>query len=347
MATPQQPRIDFERLDAYRARLYRLIFALAALYNIAFGLWASLWPGAFFHWLEMVPPNYPGLWRCLGMVVGLYGLLYAQAALRLEEARLAIAVGLAGKILGPIGWVLTVRSGEWPMRTFILIAFNDLIWWLPFALFLLEGKKAGDLLRRAAPWACCLLNAAAALVLVLLLRGGMESTGTLAERARYIEEQTGAWRVGWGLWMAAAVSLLAFYAWWGARLPRFTAALGALAIAAAGLACDFFAEALYIGWWPESAARLERLATLLSGGAANGCYTLAGMILTIATPWMSRPLKAWAWATWVFGALLTIFAVAGNVPGMVASTALLMPSLCGWVAVFGRAAAQRGAGIKE
>src|SRR6266446_9204789 len=83
--------------SAYRAKLYRLIFALAAFYNIAFGLWAGLWPRAFFTSLEMAPPNYPGLWQCLGMVVGLYGVLYASAARCLDRAKLIIAVGLAGK----------------------------------------------------------------------------------------------------------------------------------------------------------------------------------------------------------------------------------------------------------
>jgi hypothetical protein len=72
-------------MSEYRAQLYRWIFGLAAVYNIAFGLWAGLWPRAFFDWVEIVPPNYPSLWSCLGMVVGLYGILYGYAAVRLER----------------------------------------------------------------------------------------------------------------------------------------------------------------------------------------------------------------------------------------------------------------------
>lgn len=89
--------------------IYRLIFGLAALHNIAFGIWACFWPGALFATLEMAPPNYPGLWQCLCMVVGLYGILYAYAALRLDRAKLIIAIGPAGKILGPIGMFFAVR----------------------------------------------------------------------------------------------------------------------------------------------------------------------------------------------------------------------------------------------
>src|SRR5216110_55195 len=141
-------------MSAYRAKLYRLIFGLAAIYNVAFGLWAGLWPDAFFHLLQMAPPNYPGIWQCLGMVVGLYGVLYASAAWHLDRAKLIIAVGLAGKILGPIGLCLAIHSGEWPLRTLSLVVFNDLIWWLPFMLFLMEGTRSAERLRAATPWAC-------------------------------------------------------------------------------------------------------------------------------------------------------------------------------------------------
>jgi hypothetical protein len=102
------------------------------------------------------------------MVVGLYGVLYANAALYLDRAELIIAVGLAGKILGPIGMLMAVRAGEWPLRAVTLIVFNDFVWWLPFTLFLLEGTRAGERLRASAPWACSILNAAAAVVMLLV-----------------------------------------------------------------------------------------------------------------------------------------------------------------------------------
>ena len=40
-------------MTGYRTTLYRLIFSLAAIYNVAFGLWACLWPRAFFNSMEM------------------------------------------------------------------------------------------------------------------------------------------------------------------------------------------------------------------------------------------------------------------------------------------------------
>src|SRR5262245_16087863 len=157
-----------------RAPFYRLIFGLAALYNLSFGLWTGLAPYAFFNLLQLRRPLYPSIWSCLGMVVGTYGLAYAYAALRLERAWPLIAIGLVGKVLGPIGWVLTVRSGEWPVRTFSLVLFNDIVWWLPFTLFLLDGTRFGERLRGAAGPACGALNALAVLAIAFLLKPGTE-----------------------------------------------------------------------------------------------------------------------------------------------------------------------------
>jgi hypothetical protein len=321
-------------ISPYRIKLYRLIFGLAAIYNIAFGLWACLWPEAFFHQMEMAAPNYPGLWQCLGMVVGLYGVLYVSAAWRLDQTRLIIAVGLAGKILGPIGLFIIIRSGEWPLRAFTLIVFNDLIWWLPFGLFLLEGTRAGERLRSSAPWVCALTNAAAAFAIWLLLCGGTEAAPSLAERAAYIAEHEVGWRVGWGIWMLAALSLVAFYAWWGSWLSS-RLAMAAFLVAAFGLSCDLFAESLFIGWLPDRLESIGPFASLLTGGVANTCYSGAGAILTLGTPFLPGPLRLWAWTIWISGLSLTISTLAGSASGMRITTAALLLLLCPWVAVFG------------
>ncbi len=320
---------------AYRTRLYRGLLLLAALYNAAFGVWAGLWPRAFFDVFGMPPPNYPAIWQCLGMVVGVYGLLYAYAALRPDAAgsKPIVAVGLLGKLLGPLGLVAIIASGEWPARTFSLIAFNDLIWWLPFTLFLLEGTRLGERLRAAAPYACAGLNLLAGAALALVLRPGTEVTPNLGERAAYIAQHLGLWRGGWLLWMAAALSLLGFYAWWGGRAGMARWAAAGFWLAAAGLLFDFLAESLYIGWLPGQLEAIQHLGTLLSGGAANGLYTAGGIVLTLATPWAatarrSRWLRALAWAVWLSGIALSASALLGFVPGLVASGAALVICFC-------------------
>lgn len=321
--------------SAYRVKLYRLIFILAASYNAVFGLWAILWPRSFFYCFEIAPPNYPSLWRCLGMVVGLYGALYGYSAWRLDRAQPIILVGLIGKILGPIGWFMVVRSGEWPLRTFPLIVFNDLAWWLPFTLFLLDERRAGGRLRRATPWACAAINALAAMAMLFVLRGGTEVIPSTTRRAVYIAEHAGLWRAGWAIWMIAALSLVGFYAWWGAWIPSKRLATAAFVIAILGIACDLLAESLFIGWLPARIESLAPLGSLLTGGAANALYTIAGVILTLGTRSLRGLLRVCAWGIWISGFALTVWTVSGNVAGVTISTAVLMSLLCPWVAAFG------------
>jgi hypothetical protein len=74
------------------------------------------------------------------MVVGLYGILYIEVARAPQKGWLIAAVGLTGKILGPIGLGWLIWSGAWPAKTAILCLTNDLIWWIPFALYLYDAR---------------------------------------------------------------------------------------------------------------------------------------------------------------------------------------------------------------
>ncbi|HZN62090.1 MAG TPA: hypothetical protein VFC90_06760 [Planctomycetota bacterium] len=324
-----------DRGVAQRRHFYRIVFVLAALYNLAFALWTAAWPLSFFRIFGLAPTNHPAIWQCLGMVIGVYGAGYAWAAFRPERGKPIIALGLAGKLLGPIGWVAIVASGEWPVRTITLILFNDVVWWLPFSLFLLEGTRLGDRIRSLAAPACALLNAAAGVAMLVLLRPGMEVEPDPAARAAYIAGHPVAWRAGWALWIGAAISLAGFYAWWGSRLGRARPATSAFVIVLAAVACDLFAESLYLGWLPQDLETTAPLGTLLTGVAANGLYTIAGILLTLATP-LGRALRLWAALVWTCGVGVTLFTVTGFIPGLVASTAGLMILLPPWVWMMGR-----------
>ena len=48
------------------------------------------------------------------MVVGLYGVIYFEVARAPERGWLLAAVGLTGKVLGPIGLFQLIWSGAWP-----------------------------------------------------------------------------------------------------------------------------------------------------------------------------------------------------------------------------------------
>jgi len=324
-------------VTAYRAVLYRLIFSAAAVYNIAFGLWAALTPTSFFSFFDLAPPIYPSIWACLGMVIGLYGVGYAYAAARLDRAAPFVAIGLLGKLLGPAGWVLAVSRGEWPIRTLTLILFNDVIWWLPFSLFLLEGTRVAAALRRSAPVACAAANLIGIAVMAAALRFGTEIVPLPADRIAYITAHPIVWRGGWGVWIVAGVTLVAFYAWWGGFLEDPRWGLAAVAIAAVGLSCDFAGESILVAWLPRDYERLARASTLLSGASANGLYTLAGIVLTIATPSIRGLLRGMTWTMWFAGLALTALAIAGSPLGIAVATAILFAMFCPWVLLVGRA----------
>jgi hypothetical protein len=321
---------------ANRAPYYRIVFGLAALYNLGFGLWAGFAPDSFFNLFDLPPPLYPALWRCIGMLVGTYALAYGYAVWRPERAAPLIAVGLVGKILGPVGWVVMVHSGEWSLRTFPLVLFNDIVWWLPFALFLLDGTKLGGRIRSVAPWACATLNALAAAALLVCLRPGTEMVTDPAARAAYIVAHPILWRGGWGLWIAAALSLLAFYAWWGSRLGAPVWGTAAFLVGLAGLTCDLSAESLFIGWLPDHLEGVQRAGSLLTGGAANGLYTIAGTILTLQTRNLRGWLLGWTWCVWAAGYALTGATLAGSAPAIAVFAGALMVLLCPWAAMMGR-----------
>ena len=123
-----------------RRRLYRVVFAGAGVYNIVWGLWSAVDPQWFFRLAGMSLSNYPAVFACLGMVVGLYGILYLDVARAPERGWMIAAVGLAGKVLGPVGMFALIQMGEWPASALWLCVMNDFIWWIPFALYLKDAR---------------------------------------------------------------------------------------------------------------------------------------------------------------------------------------------------------------
>jgi hypothetical protein len=125
-----------------RRRFHQIVFALAGAYNFGWGVYSAIDPQWLFRFAGMAPLNHPAIFACLGMVVGVYGLLYWQVARFPERGFEIAAVGLLGKVLGPIGLVQLIWSGAWPMKSVVLCVTNDFIWWIPFCLYLWDCRRA-------------------------------------------------------------------------------------------------------------------------------------------------------------------------------------------------------------
>jgi hypothetical protein len=124
-----------------RRRFHRSVFLAAGLYNLAWGAYSALDPQWLFRFARMTPINYPEIFACLAMVIGLYGVLYLRVARHPERGFAIAAVGLAGKLLGPLGLAFLIWRGVWPLRSLVLCLTNDFIWWIPFALYLRDAKS--------------------------------------------------------------------------------------------------------------------------------------------------------------------------------------------------------------
>jgi small multidrug resistance pump len=123
--------------------MMRAVLWAAAAYNLVFGGIVVLFPTLPFRWAGLPPPNYPEIWQCLGMVVGVYGIGYAIAATNPMRHWPIVLVGLLGKILGPIGFLRAAILGRLPWKAGWMNVANDLIWWVPFTLILLAARRAG------------------------------------------------------------------------------------------------------------------------------------------------------------------------------------------------------------
>ena len=45
-------------------------------------------------------------------------------------------------MLGPIGLAVLIARGTWPPATLILTATNDVVWWIPFGLYLYDARPS-------------------------------------------------------------------------------------------------------------------------------------------------------------------------------------------------------------
>jgi len=161
-----------------------------------------------------------------------------------------------------------------------------------------------------------------------------------AARAAYVRDHVWLWRAGWAVWIVAAISLLVFYRWWGGRLG---AGRVPLAIAIAGFAADIVAESLLITVVPDR-PDVARASFALTGAAANGLYTLAGVVLTLRMPGLRGPFAAWTWAVWTFGAALSAAAIVEAPLAVAAASAALFVLFVPWCVAMGRRLALRSEG---
>lgn len=113
----------------------------AGVYNLLWGAATIAFPHFLFDVSGIDRLNYPEIWQCVGMIVGVYGIGYLIAAGDSRTHWPIVLVGLLGKVFGPIGFVVALLRGTFPPLFGLTILTNDLIWWIPFAMILWDAAK--------------------------------------------------------------------------------------------------------------------------------------------------------------------------------------------------------------
>ncbi len=125
-----------------RFRTYRAWFHAAAIYNAVWGGAVVVFPGALLRVAGVDDPAAVPLVQVIGMMVGVYAYGYYLLARAPERYAGLIWIGLAGKTLGPLGFLYSAATGSLPWAFGWVIAFNDLVWWPVFWRFALTHATA-------------------------------------------------------------------------------------------------------------------------------------------------------------------------------------------------------------
>jgi hypothetical protein len=174
----------------------------------------------------------------------------------------------------------------------------------------------------AAPLVCAALNFAAALVMAFVLAPATPIVTDAAQRSAHVQAHLVEWRLGWTVWIAAALSLLAFYAWWRGRIG---ASYVPVVIAAIGFVADATSETMLILYDTTTAP----FAFDLTGVVANGLYTICGIWLTLAMR-LTTVERLWAAVMWAAGIALSLATLAGLYLLAAVATAVLFALFCPW-----------------
>ena len=154
-----------------------------------------------------------------------------------------------------------------------------------------------------APVACAIANLVAAVAMATVLAPGTPLVADPSERTRYVDAHLLVWRLGWGSWVLAALTLVWMYAWWTGRT---NASRTPLVIACIGLVADLSAELTLIA----GAFGDATLAFFLTGAVANLLYTIAGVQLTAATRLSVRG-RTYAAFMWSAGLMVSLGSIVG------------------------------------
>lgn len=121
-------------------RLWKAVFAIAALFNLTVGLPLLLAPAAFYASLGQPPPPDILSSQTAGLLIAVFGIGYAMVARDPVANRPILWLGVIGKTPLPLIVWLNVQAGRAPMSSFWL-TLGDLLFAGLFLTYLLRTRR--------------------------------------------------------------------------------------------------------------------------------------------------------------------------------------------------------------
>ncbi|MCO8122048.1 SelL-related redox protein [Stieleria sp. TO1_6] len=115
----------------------RLVLLLGGLANLSWALLSLTIPGTVLNWsgLENTATTIL-LWRCIGMIIGVYGIGFLIASRHPYRHWPIVLLGFVGKLLGAIGCLIAIPAITSATQAGWLILANEALWLVPFAVIL-------------------------------------------------------------------------------------------------------------------------------------------------------------------------------------------------------------------
>jgi hypothetical protein len=120
---------------------YRSWFYAAAAYNVIWGSAVALYPRELSATVGLDVTGAEPLVQVIGMMVGVYAIGYYLLARDPVRYSGLIWIALAGKTLGPAGFLYSAVTGTLPWTFGWTCLLNDVIWWPAFWSFALRHGK--------------------------------------------------------------------------------------------------------------------------------------------------------------------------------------------------------------
>lgn len=141
---------NFNPMQPTKLKLAKIIMLLSAIYNLFWGALISIYPNIILFG-NLPTPFLLIILRCVGMLVGVYGVAYYYCSREPEKFWPLIFVGFLGKALGPFGLAYYIYTGELQPSFLWVNVFNDIIWLVPFGWVIwqamtgqLSGTKSSE-----------------------------------------------------------------------------------------------------------------------------------------------------------------------------------------------------------